>query len=168
MPVFVHLAPEHSVARIVRNGIRRSRARAPLPSGVFAMPVGPSFFASHQWLRELKRSGVRTIAAVYLRIADDEPVWFGHFGQAHVPMRASEAAAELAAATAAGTAAGLEVLIPRRIEASEIMRTRTLRQVIGWRYYPGAHGARPCGCPACLPRGEIRSRAIRARYEGSG
>jgi hypothetical protein len=162
VPVFVHLAPEPVVARILRNGIRRSRTRAPLPSGVFAMPVGRCFYASHQWLRELKRSGQRTLVAVYFRIGADQPVWFGHFGQGHVLMPASQAAGHLANAT---SPEGFQVLIPRRIEPGEIMRTRPLRQVIGWRYFPGSHGRPPCGCPACLARGEIKSRAIRDRYE---
>jgi hypothetical protein len=38
-------------------------------------------------------------------------------------------------------------------------------QKIGWRYQPHAHGKRPCGCPACLPRGSIKSRAIREKYD---
>ena len=165
MAVLVHLAPWPAVARIQKNGIRRSPARGPLPSGVFAMPVSRSFYASHQWLRELKRSGQRTIGAVYFRISDDETVWFGHYGKGHAPMRAAEAAGHVAAAA---SPEGFQVLVPRRIEAPEIIRVKELRQVIGWRYYPDAHGARPCGCPGCLARGEIRSRAIRERYEKGG
>jgi hypothetical protein len=165
MPVFVHLAPEPVVARILQNGIRRSRARSSLPSGVFAMPVGRSFYASHQWLRELKRSGQRTIVAVYFRIRDDEQVWLGHFGREHYQMSASEAAGHM---MAAGEQAGLQVVVPRRIEAAEILRTKAVSQVVGWRYYPDAHGSRPCGCPGCLAPGEIKSRAIRIRYETGG
>ena len=165
MPVFVHLAPAPLIARIVRNGIRKSAAHCPLPAGVFAMPVGRSFQASHQWLRELKRSGQKTISAVYFRISDSEPVWLGHFGRGHVRTTAAEAAGHV---SAAGSAAGFEVLIPRRVEASEILRVKPLPQVVGWRYFPDAHGSRPCGCPGCLAKGEIRSRAIRRRYEGEG
>ena len=165
MSVFVHLAPAPTVARILRNGIRRGKPHGPLPAGVFAMPVSPSFFASHQWLREMKRSGQRTISAVYFRIPDDEPVWLGHFGQGHTRMGASEAAGHV---TAAGSAEGFEVLVPRRVEASEILRVKGIPQVVGWRYFPGAHGSRPCGCPGCLKKGEIRSSAIRRRYEGEG
>lgn len=162
MPLFVHLAPGTAAPRIAANGVRRSRARAPLPSGVYAMPVGRSFVASHQWLRELKRSGARSIVGVYFRLADAEPVWLGHFGRPHALVTASEAAAAL---EAAADPMGLEVLVPRRVEAREIVRVKELPQVTGWRYYPGAHGCRPCSCPACLPKGEIRSRRIREREE---
>jgi hypothetical protein len=165
MPVFVHLAPAPLIARILRNGIRRSRAQGALPAGVFAMPVGPSFFASHQWLREMKRSGQRTISAVYFRVADDEPVWTGHFEQGHTRMTAAEAAGFV---SAAGSAEGFEVVIPRRVEASEILRVKPVAQVVGWRYFPGAHGRPPCGCLGCLEKGEIKSSAIRRRYEGEG
>jgi hypothetical protein len=51
------------------------------------------------------------------------------------------------------------------IPASVIARIRHLPQKIGWRYQPHAHGKRPCGCPACLPRGSIKSKKIRERYE---
>jgi hypothetical protein len=56
MPLLVHLTPEKYVARIVRNGIRTGR-------GVYCLPVLPSYYVSHQWLRELKRRGQRTILA---------------------------------------------------------------------------------------------------------
>lgn len=164
MATFVHLAPETQVPRLVRNGIRKSRATRVRPGGVFAMPVVRSFYVSHQWLRELKSSGVRTIAAVYFRIKDDEPVWVGHYASPLVPLGAAEATALIAAA---GSAEGYEVLVPRRIEPADIVRSRTLKQVIGWRHFPGAHGRPPCGCPACNPKGTLKSRRLRERYEAS-
>jgi hypothetical protein len=165
MPVLVHLAPAAASARIRKHGIRRSRATRLLPAGVYAMPVSRSFHASHQWLRELKRSGQRTVDAIYFRVPDEEPVWFGHYGAGHVRMPAREAAGH---AAGAASMEGFEILVPRRIEAGEILRVKALPQVVGWRYDPGAHGRRPCGCPACLARGEIRSRKIRDRYESEG
>ncbi|MBI2191037.1 MAG: hypothetical protein HYU36_03495 [Planctomycetes bacterium] len=38
---------------------------------------------------------------------------------------------------------GCEVIIPRKIERSEIIRVRSLPQVVGWRYSPRAHGQPP-------------------------
>ena len=67
----------------------------------------------------------------------------------------------------AGDAQGYEILIPRAIKPGEIHAVRPVPQIIGWRYFPGSHGKRPCGCPICQPRGEIRSRRIRDRYEQS-
>jgi hypothetical protein len=84
MAMLVHLAPESRVAQIRRNGIARLRkAAGTSPRGVFAVPVTRNFYASHQWLRELKRHKQAPIAGIYFRIPDDQPVWVGHYGQAH-------------------------------------------------------------------------------------
>ncbi len=60
--------------------------------------------------------------------------------------------------------AGFEVIVPRKIVASEIHRIRKLPQVVGWRYYPGAHGKKPCGCPYCQ-RGQYGARRLRNNDE---
>jgi len=61
---------------------------------------------------------------------------------------------------------GYEVIVPRKINAGEIHRIRKLPQVVGWRYYPDAHGKRPCGCPFCQ-RGDYGARKLRVEYERS-
>lgn len=161
MAIFVHLTSDKRLPAIKRSGIKLSRAYSQRRSGVFAMPVTRNFYISHQWLRELKRSGQRTIVAVYFRIDDNERVWVGHYSQNH---RAVTAARAVGIIMEAERAEGYEVIIPRRIEKAEIVRLRQLSQVLGWRYMPGAHGRKPCGCPICLPKGTIRSRKIRERY----
>lgn len=133
------------------------------PGGIFAMPMTRNFYVSHQWLRELRRRGSGVIAGVYFRIPDDEPVWVGHYNQAHQPMSAAEAVATVMAGE---SREGFEVIIPRRVAASDIHRVRSLPQVVGWRYYPGAHGKRPCGCPFCQ-RGLYGARRLREEYERS-
>lgn len=161
MSMFVHLAPESRVALIRRNGIRRlRRARGEFPGGVFAMPVTRNFYISHQWLRELKRGNSGPIAGVYFRIPDDLQVCVGHYGQAHRWMTAAEATAEF---MSADSREGWEVVIPRRIESSEIHRIRRLPQVIGWRYMPGSHGLKPCGCDFCQ-RGQYGAKRLREEY----
>jgi len=160
---FVHLTPEPRLALLLRNGIRMSRASSQRSPGVFAMPVMRSFYASHQWLRELKSSGSRTIAAVYFRLPDAEPVWVGHYSS---PLQLVSASSAIAIITNASSAEGFQVLVPRRIEAREITRSRTLSQVLGWRYFPGAHGTPPCPCPFCNPRGTIKARRIRSQGPG--
>jgi hypothetical protein len=56
MAMFVNLTPEAQLDRIRRNGIRRLRKPwGAFPGGIFAVPVTPSFYLSHQCLRELKR-----------------------------------------------------------------------------------------------------------------
>jgi hypothetical protein len=159
--MFVHLAPEARLALIRRNGIRRlRRPGGDFPGGVFAVPVTRGFFVSHQWLRELKRRNAGPVAGVYFRIPDDERVWVGHYGQAHRWMTAVEAVAEFMKAE---SREGWEVVIPRRVEASEIHRVRRLPQVVGWRYNPGAHGTKPCGCDFCQ-RGQYGAKRLRDEY----
>jgi hypothetical protein len=170
MPVFVHLTSHRNIAPIRRGGIglikRRSR-----PRGVYALPVTPDFYISHQWLRELRRGGGGTIVGIYFRIPDDETVEVGHYDSLHREMTAAEAAALMleaqgrdpAAARAKDQASkavqrrrdlpsspeGFEVVIPRRIAPAEILRVKALPQVVGWRHRPGAHGTPPCVCMCC-------------------
>ncbi len=159
--MFVHLALESRVAQIRRNGI--ARLRRPVgqrPGGVFAVPVTRNFYASHQWLRELKRRNRGPLAGIYFRIPDDQRVWVGHYGRAHQPLTAAQAVALFAAAD---DPLGWEVVIPRRIEASEIHRTRGLPQVVGWRFSPNAKGKPPfCTCKFCT-RGEYGAAKMRKR-----
>jgi len=159
--MFVHLAPEARVSLIRRNGIRRLRRPwGEFPGGVFAVPVTRSFYISHQWLRELKRRNMGPIAAIYFRIPDEEQVWVGHYSQAHKWMTAAEAVAEFIGSE---SREGWEVVVPRRVEASEIHRIRRLTQVVGWRYKPGSHGSKPCGCDFCQ-RGEYGGKRLREKY----
>lgn len=165
MATFVHLTLEAGAARIRKNGLARSRKPAgDRPSGVFAMPVTPSFFVCHQWLRELRRSGGGPIVGVYFRLRDDESVWVGHYGGQPREMTAAEAVAEFLAAE---SREGWEVLVPRRVEAGEILRIKSLPQVVGWRYFPGAHGQAPCPCRFCTA-GTYGARRIRERAGETG
>jgi hypothetical protein len=161
MAMLVHLAPESRVAQIRRNGIARLRRSVGVtPEGVFAVPVTRNFYASHQWLRELKRRNRGPIAGIYFRIPDDQRVWVGHYGRVHTWLSAAEAVAVF---MAADDPLGWEVIVPRRIEAREIHRTRRLPQVLGWRYFPAAKGKPPfCTCKFCT-RGEYGSAKLRKR-----
>ena len=185
MPVFVHLTSHRNVAAIRRGGIGLIKRRF-RPRGVYAMPVTRNFYVSHQWLRELRRTGGGTIVAVYFRVPDDEPVEVGHYNSLHVTMTAAEAAGLLMAAETRDPAAertrdreskavrrgrrlpsspeGYEVVIPRRIEPREIIRVKALPQVVGWRHRPGAHGPPPCTC-LCCARGEYGIRKLLRRVE---
>jgi hypothetical protein len=153
MAMFVHLTAEKNVKLIARSGIKPRLKAGWL--GVFAMPVTRNFYVSHQWLRELKRNGQRTICAVYFRIPDTELVWVGHYNSNHREISAAEAAALMQAAQ---NREGYEVVIGRKIESREIHRIRRLPQVIGWRYMPGAHQLSTCMCIVCNPPGSINSR----------
>jgi hypothetical protein len=161
MAMFVHLAPESQVEKIRKNGIARLRRAADAsPRGVFAVPVTRNFYASHQWLRELKRDKQGPIAGIYFRIPDEQLVWVGHYGQSHRWLSAAEAVAHFTATT---DPLGWEVVVPRRIEAGEIHRTQRLRQVLGWRFYPKAKGKPPfCACKFCT-RGDYGAAKLRKR-----
>ena len=162
--MYVHLAPEKLARSIERRGIRPARVDGETLPGIYAMPVLPAFHVSHQWLRELKRSGQRTLVGVYFRIPDDEPVLFGHYGSEPVRVTAAEAAGLLMESE---DPAGFEVMVERPVPPGEIHAVHHLPQLVGWRYSPQAKGRKPCGCPACVPRGEIRGRRLRERYEAS-
>jgi hypothetical protein len=126
------------------------------------MPVLKDFMISHQWLRELKNRGIRTIAAIQFRIPDDESVKVGRFG---VEPLDTTAAGSVRVFMEHQSGLGLQVMIPRKILAKEITRTYLPSQLVGWRYYPEAHGKPPfCGCDYCQ-RGRIKSRKIRAKYK---
>lgn len=161
MARFLHLTDERLLGRLKKSGIRmtfwgRDRLRC-----VYATPVLRDFQISHQWLRELKRRGTRTMGAIYFKIPDDEEVLVGHFREAPLAVPAARAARIFMDHS---TGLGLQVLIRRRIEASEIYRTHVPTQIIGWRYFPEAHGQPPaCGCDYCQ-RGMIKSRKIREKY----
>jgi hypothetical protein len=161
MAMFVHLAPESRAATIRRNGISRLRkADNDFPGGVYAVPVTRSFTISHQWLRELKRRNQGAIAGIYFRIPDEEQVWVGHYRLAHRWMSAAEAVHEF---NTAEDARGWDVIIPRRIDSSELHRVRQLPQVLGWRYSPESKGKPPfCTCKFCT-RGEYGSNRMRER-----
>ncbi|MGJ6964335.1 hypothetical protein ACSDR0_20720 [Streptosporangium sp. G11] len=161
MTLFVHLTAEKNIRSVRRAGIRaRSRDRDGLP-GLFCLPVLPSYQLTHQWVRELKRGGRRTVTAVDFRVPDDEPVFVGHYGREHGRLPSAEAAALIAGCD---DARGYEVFIPRAIGAKEIHRVRAVNQVTGWRYMPNAHGVPPC--PDCLAPGEYGAARIRRAAMG--
>ena len=117
------------------------------------MPVLRDYFVSHQWLRELKRRGQRAFVGVDFRVADDEPVWVGHYGSPHVRATAGEA---IGVILRQPDARGYQLVLPRSVEAREILRVRAVSRVVGWRYYPNAHGRAPCRCDYCQ-RGQINA-----------
>ncbi|CRK55719.1 hypothetical protein [Alloactinosynnema sp. L-07] len=117
---------------------------------------------THQWGRELRKSGYRTTVAVRFRVPDDEPVTVSHYNRKPVSMTAAKAAALIRAHP---DPRGYEVFLPRAVRAAEIHDVRHVSGVTGWRHMPDAHGTPPCPNPCCVTRGEYGSRKIRARAE---
>ena len=165
MPSLVHITPEPNAARIRRNGIGPSRAWHAVDGCdrfVWAFPVLESYTISHQWSRELKRLGARTLAAVTFRVPDAELVFARHYRETPTPFSAAAAVGHIRAAP---SPLGYEILLPRRVRPSEIIRIRVLAKPVGWRYWPEAktEDRWPCECPMCAPRGEVKARRYRAR-----
>jgi hypothetical protein len=125
------------------------------------MPLLPDFYASHQWLRELRRRGQRAFVAVDFLVPDGELVLVGHYGRPHLQLPATEAAAVIRQVP---SPLGYEIIVQRRVEAAQITRVRSVPQVTGWRYYPDAKGRQPCVCPVCVGGG-YGDRRLRDRFE---
>jgi len=163
MPQFIHLTDDREISMIQKGGIKAVSLHGRKEKVVFATPVLPEYYQSHQWLRELKRQGIRTISAVQFRVADDMPVSVGRYNEEHIDATAAESVKIFMEHT---TGLGLEVIFSCSIPAKSITRIYTPDQVTGWRYYPESHsdGRKPCGCPYCQ-RGQIKNRRLREAYD---
>lgn len=156
MPILVHLADEREAANIKRNGILIGKQR----QGIFCMPVLQNFYLSHQWLRELKRRGVRTFVGIYFRVDSKSKVFAGKYNEEHKYITLGEAIKEI---QSVDDPLGYEIIIDRKIEAKAIQKIKNIPQNIGWRYYPGAKGQRPCSCAYCI-KSSIKGGRIRKKY----
>ena len=157
MPTLVHLADEKDIKKILNAGIKPGKYR----SGIYCMPVLPNFYVSHQWLRELKRSGAKTFACVYFKLPSSEIVFAGRYNDKHKKISLGEAIREIMSLE---DPLGYELIIDRKIEPAEIVKVRSLPQKVGWRYKPGSKGLKPCSCEYCI-RGLIKANRIREKFE---
>ena len=158
MTLFVHLTSAKHQRHIRLTDLKAGDSRRGGP-GLFALPVLPNYFASHQWMRELRKWGSSLLVGVYFRIPDDDLVLVGRYNMPHQQMTVDQVAALLLNRDAAKSL-GYEVIIPHSIAPEAIHRIRFLAKPLGWRHFPGAHGRRPCGCSWCS-RGEYNSRRFR-------
>jgi len=161
MAIFTHIFAESNKGKILRNGIKIMRSKYRENNGVFVSPIIDNYYYTHQWFREILRHQNVPKLAVRIRIPDNELVLIGKYNEDHINVKASEAIKIAKEHNAPG---GLEVIVSRNIKPREIVKIYKPNKVVGWRYYPNSHGARPCGCPYCQ-RGEPNSRRLRERYE---
>jgi hypothetical protein len=164
MAKLVHLTPHRNAGRIARSGVAARSTGWFDTAGVYTMPVLSSFLLTHQWVRELRRWHPGVLVAVDVRVPDDEMVLVGHYRRKPVELPASEAVGLVRRAT---DPRGYEIFVPRAIGAGEVRRVRGVSQGIGWRYWPDAHGARPCVCPVCVQPGLPGAGKLRKRFPES-
>lgn len=155
MPILVHLADEKNAAKILKNGIKTGRYH----SGIYCMPVLQNFFVTHQWLRELKQGGARTLVGIYFRVHSSEKVYAGKYGKPHRHITLGTAIKEI---MEMDDPLGYELIVPRKIEADEITKIKQLPQTLGWRHMPYSHNRPPCNCEYCL-KGTIKGHRTRNR-----
>lgn len=156
MPTLVHLADEREAANIKRNGIKIGKQR----QGIFCMPVLQNFYLSHQWLRELKRRGVKTFVGVYFKVDSRTKVFAGKYNTEHKNIELGQAIKEI---QTMDDPLGYEIIIDRKVEAKKIEKIKSLPQNIGWRYKPRANGEKPCSCDYCI-KSTIKANRIREKY----
>lgn len=150
MATLVHLTDEKNINKIKNAGLNLGKNGM----GIFAMPVLPDFYISHQWLRELKRSGARTFVGVYFKIPSSEMVYAGKYNERHRHIFLGEAIREIMEIE---DPLGYELILNRKIEPKEILRVKHLPQTLGWRYFPESHNKNPCNCEYCL-KGTIKGK----------
>jgi hypothetical protein len=110
----------------------------------------------------MKRTGRTTLSAISFRVSDNEIVYARHYREQRRAMTAAEAVGYIRSRP---DPRGYEIMLPRRVTPSEIVRVRVLPKAIGWRYYPEAKGKAPwmCDCELCAARGEVNASRQRAR-----
>jgi len=157
MSTLVHLADEREASNIKRNGLKIGKFR----QGIFCMPVMQNFYLSHQWLRELKRRGVKTFVGVYFKVDSKTKVFAGKYNSEHRHIELGQAIKEI---QTMDDPLGYEIIIDRKINAKEIERVKNLPQTIGWRYKPRSNGQKPCSCDYCI-KSTIKANRIREKFE---
>lgn len=152
MATFIHITDKKNERKIQRNGIK---------GNVYCFPVLQDFQLTHNWSRELRRfKGNNSLVCIQFSIPDSELVTVG--------MRDKQ---EMSASEAVGfilkqdDPRGFEVILPRRVSASEIKRIYDAPRVTGWRYYPMAKGTTPCFSKQAN-KGEIKARRLISKYDG--
>jgi len=156
MAVFVHFTEENNKESIIKNGIKLvTILYENINKGVFCMPVIPDFYATHQWVRELKqyKSG-NEIIAVYFKIPDEELVFCGKYNETIIETKASDSHNKF---INLNDKMGFQTIIKRKILPNEIKKIKNIPQIIGWRHFPKSHEHKRCLCPACLSKGSYNS-----------
>ena len=162
MAIFVHFTDENNKNSIVKNGLRVEKIHyEDINKGIFCMPVIPDFYATYQWLREIKQyNSGNEITAVYFKIPDDETVFCGKYNEKIIRTTAVEAHNTFINLE---DKMGFQVIIIGKIFPNEITKIKNISQIIGWRHFPKSHEIKRCLCPACLTKGSYNSLNVKKR-----
>jgi hypothetical protein len=160
MAVFVHFTDENNKKSVIKNGIRMETIHYKnVNKGIFCMPVIPDFYATHQWVRELKQyNSGNEIIAIYFKILDDEIILYGKYNE---EMRKTTAAKAHNIFMNLEDKMGFQAIVVRKIFSNEIIKVKNIPQIIGWRHFPKSHERKRCLCPACLTKGSYNSMKIK-------
>ena len=154
MPVLLHIADARNGRSIRRLGLKAGRR------GLYALPVTGDFMATHQWARELKRSGWNRALAVYFRMPSRTPVRAGHYNEGHEVLALGAAIARY---LDRGQQLGYEIVLGTSVPRRNILKTKALRRPPGWRYFPEAKGSKPV--VGWYNRGDYGAARMRSRLE---
>src|SRR5262249_570158 len=113
---FVHIADKNDERSIIKNGIKCAKRKTG-HTGVNALPAITEYSTTHEWGRELKRRGIRTLICVQFKIPNAESVLVGKYNGEKLKLTASAAVAEV---LKHNNPMGLEVIVPRKILPKEI------------------------------------------------
>ncbi len=158
MPTLVHISSAENEKRIVHTGIKLGKYNGI----IYFMPHTKDFLISHQWVRKLKRSGIKNFIAVDFKLKGEEKVWFGKYTESHDQMSLSDTISHFLDEE---DKLGYEFFIERKINPNEILRTGNIPKPMFWRYEPKAHGKKPCQCPMCILRGGFKTNRIKEKTE---
>jgi hypothetical protein len=160
MAVFVHFTDENNKSSIMKNGLKIENIHyEDIKTGLFCMPVISDFYATHQWVREIRQyySG-NNIVAVYFKIPDDEIIFCGKYNEKRVKAKSTEAHKIFISLE---DKMGFQAIIPRKVKRNEITRIKNIPQITGWRYFPKSHEKKRCLCPDFLTKGSYNSNNIK-------
>ena len=160
MAVLVHITSVENDKSICQSGIKLGKYN----NIVYFMPHMKEYLISHQWARELKRSGIKNFIAVDFKIPTEETIWFGKYTEGHKELPLKEA---IELFMSLEDKLGYEFFIERKIEAKEVMKVRHIPKPMGWRYEPASHGKEPCPCPMCIQPGGYKTNKLKEKHKAT-
>ncbi len=153
MAVLLHITDQRHGRSIRRSGLKAGRG------GLHAAPVTSDYVTTHQWSRELKRSGVKIPIAVYFRMPGITVVRAGHYNEPHRTISLSHA---IALYLKRADPLGFEIIFDDDVPRRNIIRIKRMRRPTGWRFSPKAKGTQPD-----VWRGEYGAARTRTRRDPS-